>query len=305
MGKRGIFPEDGLLKMGMHAESPHQGGLCSREEILEKAWRSQSDGSADSFVCFDQQSLPAAWDEHPSFMEADAIRHSAESGNGPFRNRFRQVRVESVKMNTSVSPVRERCKIAASGRHSVASFRGADNHLFRFLRMKKEESIVLRVHQEASLHRRDSLSLTGKVPPIVENLNRSAARKIVPGNSAVGPDHRHKMIEFMFGEGVSVKLSAVEMAEGKARSCGIGDIEESQDSPASPADGKTAVVRKMEQLKNDSAPFPASDLPESVLQGIDGKSIEAFGGVEQSVANGDVIGTSHGKSSCFPEFIAF
>lgn len=122
MGKRGIFPEDGLLKMGMHAESPHQGGLCSREEILEKARRSRPDGSADSFVCFDQQSLPAAWDEHPSFMEADAIRHSAESGNGPFRNRFRQVRVESVKMNTSVSPVRERCKIAASGRHSVASF---------------------------------------------------------------------------------------------------------------------------------------------------------------------------------------
>ena len=36
MGKRGIFPEDGLLKTGMHAESPHQGGLCSREEILEQ-----------------------------------------------------------------------------------------------------------------------------------------------------------------------------------------------------------------------------------------------------------------------------
>ena len=94
--------------------------------------------------------------------------------------------------------------------------------------------------------------------------------------SAVGPDDGKKRAGSLFGKGVSVKLSAVEMAEGKARRDRIGKIQKTQNASASAADREAAVGGKIKQLKNDAAPFPASELPQSVPQGIDGESVRAL-----------------------------
>ena len=191
----------------------------------------------------------SAGNDHFPFVEPDPVRSSPQGGEGTVRESFRRIPMETEQGDFPVPAAGEGDPVAIDGRDPVASGRGkVGDGAPAVVRIDQQETVVHRIHQEAVVQEGDALGLTGRMGAVVADQTRFCAGKIVPGESAIGPDHRHVVLPVVFGEGVSIHLSAVQVAERKTDLRGIGNVEDPQNSAPASAGGKAAVVGKITQV---------------------------------------------------------